>query len=85
MREMNFLTNKTDFHMRIGRPPYGGDLFRVSYSNTEGKMTQQFYTVVSANESDLHLYRYLHYVVNSEQTNLSNIPKEILEYRWKEE
>lgn len=85
MRETNFLANKTDMHMRLGRAPLGGDLFRVSYTNTEGKMHQQFYTVVSANEADLHLYRYLHYVVNSEQTNLSNIPKEILEYRWKEE
>ena len=85
MRETNFISNKSDMHMRLGRAPVSGDLFRVSYFNTEGKSTPQFYTVVSTSEADLHLYRYLHYIINSEQTNMFNIPKEILEYRLKEE
>lgn len=84
VREGTFFCNKTDVYERLGRFPQSGDLFCVYYFNLDKTHSRTFYTVASVSDSDLHLYRYLHLVVNAEQTNLSNVPKEVFDYQFKE-
>ena len=84
LREINFVSNKTDLIEKIGRFPISGDLMSVSFFEKDKKKTQSFYTLVSTNDADLHLYRYIHFILNCEQTNLSNIPKHVYDYQFKE-
>jgi hypothetical protein len=84
LREINFITNKTDLIEKIGRFPLPGDLLSISYFEKDKKKTQSFYNLVSTSDADLHLYRYVHFILNCEQSNLSNIPKHIFDYQFKE-
>lgn len=84
LREINFIANKTDLIEKIGRFPISGDLISVSYFEKDKKKTQSFYTLVSTNDADLYLYRYIHFILNCEQTNLSNVPKHVYDYQFKE-
>lgn len=77
IKEINFIANITDITERLGREPQPGDVFRVSTMTIDGTKDNTFYTVVSLSSIDLHLFRYLHYLINAEQTNLNNIPSEI--------
>ena len=79
-KEINFLSNRSDIIERLGRPPLSGDVFRVSYINKDGKNQNDFYTVVSVSETDLNLWRYLHFAINAEQQSLDNIPQKIKDY-----
>jgi hypothetical protein len=36
--------------------------------------------VASVVETDFHLWRYVHYLVGAQQTNLSNVPEKIKNY-----
>lgn len=84
LNEINLITNITDIEEKLGRSPISGDLLSIYFFEKEKKFSKRFYTIVSSSSSDLHLYRYLHYVVNCEQTNLSNIPKHIYDYQIEE-
>jgi hypothetical protein len=84
IKEGTFFCNKTDIFSILDRLPSSGDLFCVYYFNIDRTHSKTFYTIASVSDSDLHLYRYLHLVINAEQTNLSNIPKDIFDYQIKE-
>jgi hypothetical protein len=84
LREINFIANKTDLIEKIGRPPISGDLMSISYFQKDTKILPNFYIITSTSDADLHLYRYLHYIINCEQSNLSNIPKHVYDYQYKE-
>jgi len=84
LNEINLITNITDINEKLGRSPASGDLISIYFFQKDKKASQRFYTVVSASLSDLHLYRYLHLILNCEQTNLANIPKHIYDYQLKE-
>ena len=84
LREINFISNKTDLIEKLGRSPISGDLLSVSYFEKDKKVDPNFYTIVSTSDLDIFLYRYLHFMVNCEQTNLNNIPKHIFDFEFKE-
>lgn len=84
IKEGTFFCNKTDIEEKLQRLPSSGDLFCVYYFNIDKTHSKTFYTIASVSDSDLHLYRYLHLVINAEQTNLSNIPKDIFDFQIKE-
>ena len=77
VKEINFIANITDITEKLGRDPQPGDVFRVSGITIDGVKDNTFYTVVSISSIDLHLFRYLHYLINAETTNMSNVPSEI--------
>lgn len=77
IKEINFITNITDFNTKIGRGPLPGDIFRLSDIKMDGSKENLFYTMVSSSTIDYHNFRYVHYLLNAEQTNMYNIPSEI--------
>jgi hypothetical protein len=84
LNEINLIANITDINEKIGRFPISGDLLSIYFFQKDRKFSKRFYTVVSSSSSDLHLYRYLHIILNCEQTNLANIPKRIYDYQIEE-
>jgi len=80
VKEINFISNITDIVERLDREPQPGDVFRVSSMEIDGSKNNTFYTVVSLSTIDQHLFRYMHYLINAETTNLKNIPKEIRDF-----
>ena len=84
LNEINLITNLTDINEKLGRSPSSGDLISIYFFKKDKKVSQRFYTIVSASGSDLHLYRYIHLILNCEQTNMANIPSHIYNYQFKE-
>lgn len=79
-KEINFLANRTDIYEKLERAPLPGDVFRISYINKDNKNQNDFYVVVSVSETDINLWRYLHFSINAEQQSLDNIPQKIKDY-----
>jgi len=84
LNDINLITNKTDIVEKLGRFPINGDLISIYFFEKDKKASQRFYTLVSISSADLHLYRYLHFIMNCEQTNLANIPSHVYNYQLEE-
>lgn len=80
IKDFNLLVNISDICERLGREPLEGDLFAVGNMIKQNEMDYTFYMVASIVENDFHLWRYVHYLINAQQTNLSNIPLKIKNY-----
>jgi hypothetical protein len=80
VKDFNFLTNISDIVERLQEEPKPGDLFAIGNLIRQNKMDYTFYMVASVIESDFHLWRYVHYLINAKQTNLSNVPEKIKNY-----
>lgn len=80
IKDFNLLVNISDIIERLGREPKPGDLFAVGNMIQQNLMDYTFYMVASYVETDFHLWRYVHYLVNAQQTNLSNVPEKIKNY-----
>jgi hypothetical protein len=81
IQDVTYFANQTDFIEKIGRPPLSGDLFCTYFFQKDKIQKKVFYTVSSFSEFDLHMYRYIHFILNVEQSNLSNVPKEIFDFK----
>ena len=80
IKDFNLMTNISDMLERLGREPRAGDLFAVGNMITQKRLDYTFYMVASVLENDFHLWRYVHYLINAQQTNLSNVPEKIKNY-----
>lgn len=80
IKDFNLLVNISDIHERLGEEPKSGDLFAVGNMIKQNVMDYTFYMVSSIVETDFHLWRYVHYLINAQQTNLSNVPEKIKNY-----
>lgn len=80
IKDFNLLVNISDIIERLGEEPKGGDLFAVGNMTKQNIMDYTFYMVASVVETDFHLWRYVHYLISAQQTNLSNVPEKIKNY-----
>lgn len=79
--EIDLYVNIAHIQDVLGRPPMGGDLFRITYliRNPDGELKGYYvyYEVSTVWPVDLYNYQYINYQINAEQTNMSNVPDEI--------
>lgn len=84
INQIDFYLNIAHCHDRLGRPPAGGDTFRVTYlirdNNGDLKNKYIYYVVSNTNEVDLYNYQYINYQIWAEQTNMMNVPDEVKQY-----
>jgi hypothetical protein len=80
IKDFNLLVNISDIIERLGEEPKAGDLFAVGNMTKQNELDYTFYMVASVVETDFHLWRYVHYLVSAQQTNLSNVPEKIKNY-----
>jgi len=82
--ESVFSTNIKEITEKLGRKPIGGDLFRLSFFETDRRYKNVFYKVSTINEGELFKDRYYTYFINANQTALEDIPNYILDYTQKD-
>jgi len=63
-----------------GRDPKGGDVFRVTWLETNSERRFVFYNVSNVTPVDIYNYRHINWLVNAEQTTLHDVPDEIKEF-----
>lgn len=84
IEDADLYVNIAHFHSKMNQAPEGGDIFRITNlikdENGELKDDYVYYKVSNATPVDLHNYQYINYQIHSEQTNMNDIPAEILNY-----
>lgn len=80
LEELNIFVNLQEVVKILGEKPKGGDIMRISYFREQTQDKNTFYKVGTSFEADLYNFQYMHYVINAEQTNMSDVPKHICEY-----
>jgi len=84
IEDADLYVNIAHFHAKIGQAPKGGDIFRITnfVKDENGELKDKFtyYKVSHPTPVDLHNYQYVNYQIYAEQTNMNDIPAEVLTY-----
>lgn len=81
IEEIDFYTNIAAMQVYLkGENPKQGDIFRVTWIQTNTDRRFIFYRVANVTPVDIYNMRYTNWLINAEQELLSNVPENIRTY-----
>lgn len=84
IEEIDFYVNIAHIHSKLETAPGDGDVFRVTFmikdANGDLKDRYVYYKVSNITPVDLFMYQYVNYQIRGEQTNMVDVPSEILNH-----
>lgn len=88
-KEIDLYINIAHAHEKLGEPPKGGDIFRITYMirDNKGDLKYKFvyYHISNVNEVDVYNYQYINYQIWGEQTNMMDVADIIKQYNIQNE
>ena len=81
IEEVDLYCNIAAMHDYLdGKDPIAGDIFRITWLETDIERRYIFYSVANVTPVDIYNFRYTNWLINAEQTPLHNVPDEIKLY-----
>lgn len=77
---LNLIVGIPNILSTLGQEPKEGDIFRISYVEQGKPLRDVFYTVSNVIPVNLFNFQYLNYIINGQQTRMTDVPTEVKNY-----